>query len=318
MQVANASTIQLPGSHDTLQEVLRQGAQRMLTQAMEAEVAEWIGRHAHLTDERGRRQVVRNGYLPERKLAGDWRRRSLDSAAARARSTPSRGAGTLQQQAVAAVLAQDQEHRGVDPVPLPQRNQHWRLSGSACGDPRPRVPRSFGHGALGFWKAIGEIYPTTREQRCWVHKTANVVDKCPKAKQAKAKAMIHEIWMSETKEDATKAFDAFLETYQAKYPKATECLAKDRDVLLTFYDFPAEHWRHLRTTNPIESTFATIRLRHRRTKGSGSRITSLTMMFKLAESASKRWRLLNGSELMPDVIRGVIFQNGLTLGKAAA
>jgi transposase-like protein len=130
--------------------------------------------------------------------------------------------------------------------------------------------------------------------------------------------MIHEIWMSETKEDANKAFDAFLETYQAKYPKATERLAKDRDVLLTFYDFPAEHWRHLRTTNPIESTFATIRLRHRRTKGSGSRVASLTMMFKLAESAAKRWRLLNGSEIIPDVIRGVIFQDGLKLEQAAA
>jgi transposase-like protein len=130
--------------------------------------------------------------------------------------------------------------------------------------------------------------------------------------------MIHEIWMSETKEDANKAFDAFLETYQAKYPKATERLAKDRDVLLTFYDFPAEHWRHLRTTNPIESTFATIRLRHRRTKGSGSRVASLTMMFKLAESAAKRWRILNGSELIPDVIPGVIFQDGLKLEQAAA
>ena len=148
-----------------------------------------------------------------------------------------------------------------------------------------------GDGALGFWKALAEVFPATKEQRCWVHKTANVLDKLPKAKQAKAKSMIHEIWMAETREAASKAFDAFLESYQAKYPKATECLAKDRDVLLAFYDFPAEHWKHLRTTNPIESTFATIRLRHRRTKGSGSRIASLTMMFKLAESAARRWRL---------------------------
>ena len=130
--------------------------------------------------------------------------------------------------------------------------------------------------------------------------------------------MIHEIWMADTREAASQAFDAFLEDYQAKYPKATECLAKDRDVLLAFYDFPAEHWRHLRTTNPIESTFATIRLRHRRTKGSGSRLASLTMMFKLAESAAKKWRLLNGHELLPDVIRGVVFQDGLRLAQAAA
>ena len=151
-----------------------------------------------------------------------------------------------------------------------------------------------------------------------MHKTANVLDKLPKAKQAKAKSMIHEIWMAETRAAATKAFDAFLEDYQAKYPHAADCLAKDRDVLLAFYDFPAEHWRHLRTTNPIESTFATIRLRHRRTKGSGSRIASLTMMFKLAESAAKRWRMLNGHQLLPDVIRGVLFQDGLRLDQAAA
>jgi putative transposase len=175
-----------------------------------------------------------------------------------------------------------------------------------------------GDGALGFWKAMAEVFPTTKEQRCWVHKTANVLDKLPKNKQAKAKSMIHEIWMADTREAANKAFDAFLETYQAKYANACDCLAKDRDVLLAFYDFPAEHWRHLRTTNPIESTFATIRLRHRRTKGNGSRIASLTMMFKLAESAARRWRMLNGHELLPDVIQGVAFQDGLRLDQAAA
>ena len=151
-----------------------------------------------------------------------------------------------------------------------------------------------------------------------MHKTANVLDKLPKAKQPKAKSMIHEIWMADTREAANKAFDAFLETYKAKYANACECLAKDRDVLLAFYDFPAEHWRHLRTTNPIESTFATIRLRHRRTKGNGSRIASLTMMFKLAASAACRWRMLNGHELLPDVIQGVVFQDGLRLDQAAA
>jgi transposase-like protein len=130
--------------------------------------------------------------------------------------------------------------------------------------------------------------------------------------------MIHEIWMADTRENANKAFDAFLQDYQAKYANVCECLAKDRDVLLAFYDFPAEHWRHLRTTNPIESTFATIRLRHRRTKGNGSRIASLTMMFKLAESAARRWRMLNGHELLPDVIQGVVFQDGLRLDQAAA
>jgi transposase-like protein len=173
-----------------------------------------------------------------------------------------------------------------------------------------------GDGALGFWKALAEIFPSTKEQRCWVHKMANVLDKLAKGKQAKA--MLHEIWVADTRQATNQAFDAFVETYQAKYPNATECMAKDREELLAFYDFPAEHWKHLRTTNPIESTFATIRLRHRRTKGSGSRLASLTMMFKLAESAARRWRLLDGHQLLPDVIRGVLFQDGLRLDQAAA
>ncbi len=146
----------------------------------------------------------------------------------------------------------------------------------------------------------------TREQRCWVHKTANILDKLPKSK-----AMIHDIWMADTRKQADRVFDSFNETYHARYPKATECLGRDRGTLLTFYDYPAEHWRHIRTTKPIESTFATIRLRHRKTKGSGSRIASLTMMFKLAESASKRWRLLNGSQILPDVLQGIQFKDGI-------
>ena len=166
-------------------------------------------------------------------------------------------------------------------------------------------------GALGFWAAARKVWPTTREQRCWVHKTANVLNKLPKSVQAKAKAMLHEIWQAETKADAQKAFALFVTTFGTKYPKAVECLTKDRDVLLTFYDFPAEHWIHLRTTNPIESTFATVRLRHRRTKGSGSRTACLTMVFKLALAAEKRWRRLNGSALLPDVIRGVRFLDGV-------
>lgn len=166
-------------------------------------------------------------------------------------------------------------------------------------------------GALGFWAACRKLWPTTREQRCWVHKTQNVLNKMPKSIQPKAKAMLHEIWQAETKADAMTAFDLFVEMFEAKYPKAVECLRKDRDVLLTFYDFPAEHWVHIRTTNPIESTFATVRLRHRRTKGSGSRTACLTMVFKLARAAEKRWRRLNGSALLPDVIRGVKFIDGI-------
>ena len=168
-----------------------------------------------------------------------------------------------------------------------------------------------GDGALGFWAALREVFSDTREQRCWVHKTANVLNKMPKSVQPKAKANLHEIWQAETREQATAAFDHFLEKYAAKYEAASECLKKDHDVLLTFYDFPAEHWRHLRTTNPIESTFATIRLRHRRTKGNGTRRASLSMMFKLAQSAQKGWRRLNGHALILPLLQGKQFKDGL-------
>jgi putative transposase len=168
-----------------------------------------------------------------------------------------------------------------------------------------------GDGALGFWAALRKVYPQTREQRCWVHKTANVLNKMPKSVQPRAKADLHEIWLAETRDAANKAFDTFLAKYEAKYEGACECLRKDREVLLTFYDFPAEHWKHLRTTNPIESTFATIRLRHRRTKGNGTRKTSLAMMFKLAQAAQKRWRRLNGPEQLVFLLQGREFVDGV-------
>ncbi len=151
------------------------------------------------------------------------------------------------------------------------------------------LPRlAVGDGALGFWGALSEIYPETKHQRCWVHKTVNILNYLPKSVQARAKAQLQEIWMGETKQAARKAVDRFLETYQAKYPKAADCLAKDQDALLAFYDFPAEHWAHLRTTNPIESTFATIRHRTDQTKGSVSRATLLALTYKLAMSAEPR------------------------------
>ena len=174
-----------------------------------------------------------------------------------------------------------------------------------------------GDGALGFWAALRTMFPETREQRCWVHKTANVLNVLPKSVQPKAKADLHEIWQAETHADAAKAFDHFLEKYDAKYAGACERLRKDRDVLLTFYDFPAEHWGHLRTTNPIESTFATIRLRHRKTKGNGTRRASLAMMFKLAQSAEKRWRRLRSHEKIIHVVEGRSFQDGILQEQAA-
>jgi transposase-like protein len=168
-----------------------------------------------------------------------------------------------------------------------------------------------GDGGLGFWGAVRKVFPKTREQRCWVHKTMNVLNKLPKGVQPKAKGMLHDIWMAETTSSADQAFDLFVATFQAKFPAATACLEKDRDVLLTFYDFPAEHWIHIRTTNPVESTFATVRLRTRKTKGAGSRLACLTMVFKLAMAAQKTWRALNGCQLIADVIDGVPFVDGV-------
>jgi putative transposase len=413
MQEVTRAPVSLP-ARDCLAEVLRRGAQTLLSQAIEAEVAQWIEEHQHVTDENGRRQVVRNGHLPQRKLVtgvgevtveqprvhdrrpADEREhfhsKLLPPYLRKTRSIEElipflylKGISTGDfQEALAALVGPDcpglsattitrlktvweQEYRDwsarslagkeyvyvwADGIHTNIRLEEDRqcilvLMGATSEGKKELIALTDGHresaqswrellvdvqrrglafdpklaigdGALGFWKAVAEVFPATKEQRCWVHKTANVLDKLPKNKQPKAKDMLHQIWMAATRAEANQAFDTFLETYQVKYPKAAECLAKDRDVLLTFYDFPAEHWRHLRTTNPIESTFATIRLRHRRTKGSGSRVASLMMMFKLAESAARRWRLLNGQELLPDVVQGVLFQDGLRLDQVAA
>jgi putative transposase len=173
-------------------------------------------------------------------------------------------------------------------------------------------------GALGFWQAIEEVWPQTYNQRCWVHKPANVLNKLPKTQQSKAKRALQEIWMAETKKEALVAFDAFVETWGVKYDKAVECLSKDRDALLTFYDFPAEHWKHLRTTNVIESSFATVRHRTVRSKGCLSNKTALAMIFKLAEAAEKNWRRLDGHNQLPKIIRGIKFNDGVEVVRAQA
>jgi putative transposase len=176
-------------------------------------------------------------------------------------------------------------------------------------DARPEL--AVADGALGFWKAAGEVWPKTREQRCWVHKTANVLNKLPKSQHPKAKRALQEIWMAETKAAAQAAFDAFVGDYALKYEKAAQCLEKDRGALLAFYDFPAEHWKHLRTTNPIESTFATVRHRTIRSKGCLSNRTALAMVFKLVEAAQKSWRRLDGHAQLPKIFLGVKFADGL-------
>jgi len=173
-----------------------------------------------------------------------------------------------------------------------------------------------GDGSLGFWAALPEVYPETREQRCWVHKTANILDKMPSSVQPKAKEKIHDMYMAPTKEQAFVAYNSFLSLYSVKFPKACECLTKDKDVLFTFYDFPAEHWIHLRSTNPIESTFATVRHRTKRTKGCGTRLATLTMVFKLCKQAEKTWKRIKGYRLITKVIEGVRFVDGELVDEA--
>ena len=170
---------------------------------------------------------------------------------------------------------------------------------------------SIGDGSLGFWGALREMYPKTKRQRCWVHKTRNVLDKLPKALQAKAKADVHEIYLAQTQADAEKAYQRFIQTYQLKYPKAAACLEKDKEALFTFYTFPAEHWASIRTTNPIESTFATVRHRTIKSKGCFSRDTIIASVFKLIKEAEKRWKKLYGHQRLADVINLVKFVDGV-------
>jgi transposase-like protein len=403
----NAGSIPLGTSKDVLTDVLRQGAQQLLTQAIQAEVASYLEARTELRDADGRQLVVRNGYLPERTLTTGVGPVEVKQPRVRDRRSPAereqftsailppylrktksieelipwlylKGVSTGDfSEALTALLGADapglsattvtrlkavwqQEYEAWSKRSLAgkeyvyvwadgvhfnirleedrqcvlvllgatadghkeliaivdgyrESEQSWKELLLDCQARGLTIPPKLavGDGALGFWKALRHVWPTTREQRCWVHKTANVLDKLPKGLQPKAKAMLHDIWQAETRAQAEKAFDLFEATYQAKYPKATDCLSKDRPELLVFYDFPAEHWLHLRTTNPIESTFATVRLRTCKTKGSGSRSACLTMVFKLMESASKGWRLLNGSKLLPEVVAGVQFVDGV-------
>lgn len=394
-----------------LDQVVRNGARKMLQTALEEEVQEFLDNHSQRRDENGKRLVVRNGHMPERKIttgAGNLeirqprvrdnspdkeQRVSFSSAILppylrRSKSIEEfipwlylKGISTGDFSEALQTLLGEQA-KGLSPNVIVRLKEQWsaeyeewsrrdlsdkhyvyvwadgiyvnvRLEDpenkkqcmlvlmGATADGRKELIAvmdgyreseqswyellislkhrglnlapllATGDGALGFWAALRKVFPETAEQRCWVHKTANVLNKMPKSVQPRAKKDLHEIWMAETRDQANKAFDAFLEKYQAKYPGACECLQKDREVLLAFYDFPAEHWLHLRTSNPIESTFATIRLRHRRTKGSGSRRTSLAMMFKLAQAAEKKWRRLNGVEKLTTLLEGGKFVDGV-------
>ena len=398
-----------PGTFtDSLTDILRDGARTLLAQAIEAEVADYLGQHGNLSTADGRRRLVRHGHLPEREImtgigpvgvrqprvrdrAGSGDQRIRFSSAILppyARRTKSlevlipilylKGISTGQfGEALAALLGP--EAGGLSASTIARLKDAWsdehvrwskrdlsakryvyfwadgihvqaRLEDNAqCllviigATPEGKKELvglidgvresalswkellldlkrrglevgpelAVADGALGFWQALEETWPKTRGQRCWVHKSANVLNKLPKSQQSKAKRALQDIWMAETRKDAALAFDAFVETYGVKYDKAVACLTKDRDALLAFYDFPAEHWKHLRTTNPIESTFATVRHRTVRAKGCLSNKTALAMIFKLVEAAQKTWRRLDGQNQLPKLITGVTFTDGI-------
>jgi putative transposase len=416
MEDDNVIALRQPGDiADPLTEALRNGARTLLTRAVEAEVAEALAAHAHLTTEDGRRRLVRHGHMPERTIqtgigpvavrqprvrdrgGADVERIRFSSALLPryARRTKSLDAllpvlylcgissGDMQE-ALAALLGKDAPN--LSPAVLARLKAGWQeeferwkrrdlsarryvyiwadgvylqarmepdkqcilvligatpegkkeLIGFQAGyresaqswrellaDLKARglsVPPelAIGDGALGFWKALEEVFGATRQQRCWVHKTMNVLNKLPKSVQPKAKADLKEIWMAESRKDAEKAFDRFLAKYEAKYDKAAACLAKDREALLAFYDFPAEHWKHIRTGNPIESTFATVRHRTTRAKGCLSHETGMIMVFKLILAAQSSWRRLDGQNQLPKVITGVTFTDGIEAGRENA
>jgi len=386
----------------SLDELVAEGARRMLMTGLETEVADYIERHHELVDEAGHRLVVRNGRAAERSLvtgAGALKVRAPRVNDRRdgfgfssyilpkyARRSPKvgdvlpvlylRGLSTgdfapalaeffgtdagLSATSITRLLetwsdeyaafesrdlsSSDFVYVWADGVHFRIRLEEDRLcclvvvgvraDGTkellACSDGYRESTESWagvlrdlknrgmtapmvavGDGALGFWSALGDIFPETAEQRCWVHKTANVLDALPKRLHRQAKAAIHEIYQAETRTDADAGIDEFVGVYADKYPKAVAKLIKDRDVLLTFYDFPAAHWVHLRTTNPIESTFATVRARTKVTKGAGTRRRGLVMAYKLLDAAQDRWRKVNSPELVVQVRAGIEFKNGI-------
>lgn len=394
-----------------LETTLREGARRLLQEALELEVEQYTQRLQQLRDDQGQRLVVRNGYHQERQLVAgvgkvpvrqprvhDRRPGEHFSSAILPpylRRTPSidalipalylKGISTNDfPEALQAILGDGVI--GLSPTNIVRLKQVWEQEFAAWGKRDLRGKRyvyiwadaiyfnvrlekdrpcvlvvvgatADGHkellaiqdgerestlswqhllqelkargltdhaflaiadGALGFWKAMEEVFPGMRAQQCWVHKTANVLDKLPKRLRPDAKSLLHQMYLADTRKDAEAAYDRFFTLYEDRHPKACECLRKDRDVLFTFYDFPAAHWVHLRTTNPIESTFATVRHRTRQTKGCGSRITTLTMVFKLATEAQRNWRRLNRHQLITHLIDGDTFVDGELQLKDAA
>lgn len=403
VEASVTATIVRQQTDSLLEQILREGARRLLKEALELEVQEHIERFQDRRNEQGQRLVVRNGHLPERTVltaSGPLPVRQPRVADRRPgerftsailppylRRTPSldalvpalylRGVSTSAfPEALEAILGPGVG--GLSPANIVRLKQVWEQEFVAWSkrpldgrryvywwadavyfnvrltDDRPCVlvivgatadgrkellavhdgereshlswkgvltelksrgltdPPSVATGdrALGFWKALEEVFPSVRAQQCWVHKTRNVLDKMAKKVQPDAKRLIHDMYLAPTRKDALTAYQRFFTLYEARYPKACECLRKDEDTLFTFYDFPAAHWVHLRTSNPIESTFATVRHRARQTKGCGSRLATLAMVYKLATAAEKGWRRLNNHQLLTHVLAGETFVDG--------
>ena len=404
MTDSNIFNLNKPNQNDPLQEVLREGARKMLAAAIEAEVSAFIEQYSPLKTDEGKLAVVRNGYLPERPIQTGLGNIKVKVPKVRDRSESGikfnsslvppylkrtrhieeflpwlylRGISTGDFSETLKHLL-GPEAPGLSAATISRLKQGWeqdyhdwsrrdlsnkryvyvwvdgvyshvRMDDRLCllvmvgSDETGRkellalsdgyresaasweevlidlkqrglksAPKlAVGDGALGFWKAVAKLWPETDHQRCWVHKTANVLEKLPKAMQPKVKKALHDIWQASTREEAYQAFDHCIERFNPKYPKAMECLAKDKASMLAFYDYPAENWQHIRTTNPVESVFATVRLRTEKTKNCGSRTTTLTMAFKLMETAQKKWFRLRGYKLLADVVSGVKFVNGI-------
>jgi transposase-like protein len=293
------------GLDDQLTSVLREGARRLLAQAVEAEAAAFL---AAMSEERladGRARLVRHGHGPERKIQTGIGAVLGKRAKLRDRASEAFG----------------EEHITFTSTIRPKwarrtkSTQSWRellVDLKACGlSIAPRV--AVGDGALGFWKAIEEVFPSSRHQRCWQHKALNVLNKMPKSVQPNMKADLREVRDAPDRATAEAAIAVFIDKYQAKYPKAVDCLTKDHEALLTFFDFPAEHWDHLRTSNPIESVFATVRHRTVRTKEILSHKTARLMAFKLVMAAAKTWRRLKSENQLPMVIAVVKFTDAIAV-----
>ncbi len=299
-----------------LDELVRDGARAMLAAALQAEVAAYIDAHAGEVDEAGHRLVVRNGYHQAREVA--TAAGSVPVHAPRVNDKRLDEASGQRQRFASAILLVMIGVRADGTKELIALADGFRESSESWADLLRSCKRrgmaapvlAVGDGALGFWKAIREVFPQTREQRCWFHVSGNVLAALPKSAHPGAKAALAEIWGAEDREHAVKAAKAFEDLYGAKWPKAVAKITEHLDVLLAFYDYPAEHWIHLRTTNPIESTFATVRLRQRVTKGPGSRAAGIAMAFKLIESAQTRWRAVNAPHLVALVRAGARFEKG--------